>query len=435
MPIWRNSSEPRVAKRRLLLGAAAALPVAAWLARPAELGGPHEPYFQRLSAALREAGIAQATLVIDLPRLRANLAAIGRHRETGMAMRAVLKSLPSLPLLAEVLQTWQTERVMVFNAAQLVQLLKSRPQAQVLLGKPLPAAAARQVLEALPATSTASIEWLVDTPERLAQYRQLAEQWAEQRGQVLRVNLEIDVGLHRGGFEDEAALSRALQSLKSGSLQWRGFMGYDAHVAALPDLPGMRQAAWAESQRRYQRAWALAQASLGAQPRQALTLNTAGSPTFRLHDGKGVANEVSVGSAAVLPLDFEKPLLADLQAAAFIATPVLKSWPQFRLPEGATWLSRLAQTWDRNQARGLAVHGGHWLAQPVSPPGVAESGLFGHSSNQQVMVASSRVDLRPDDHVFFRPQQSEAVFLQFGAIAVFDGAHISARWPVLPASA
>jgi len=422
-------------RRRLLLGAAAAVPVAAWLARPAEQGGVHDAYFQGLSKALREAGVAQASLVIDLPRLRANLAAIGRHRETGMAMRAVLKSLPSLPLMDEVLRAWQTERVMVFNAAQLVQLLRARPQAQVLLGKPLPAAAAQQVLDALPAgVGTGigeSIEWLIDTPARLAQYRALAQA----RGQVLRVNLEIDVGLHRGGFEDETELAAALQSLKSGALQWRGFMGYDAHVAALPDLPGMKQAAWDESQRRYDRAWALAQTSFGALRRDQLTLNTAGSPTFRLHDGKGVANEVSVGSATVLPLDFEKPLLADLQAAAFIATPVLKSWPRFRLPEGATWLSRLAQIWDPNQARGLAVHGGHWLAKPVSPPGVAESGLFGHSSNQQVMVASSRVELRPDDHVFFRPQQSEAVFLQFGDIVVFDGQRISARWPVLPASA
>jgi len=197
----------------------------------------------------------------------------------------------------------------------------------------------------------------------------------------------------------------------------------------------MRSQAWDESQKRYQTAWRLANELLGPQHREGLTLNTAGSPTFRLHDGKGVANEVSVGSAALMPLDFEKPLLADLLPAAFIATPVLKTWPQFRLPEGATWLSRLAQTWDPNQTRGLAIHGGHWLAEVASPEGVAASGLYGPSSNQQVMVASSRVDLQPDDHVFLRPRQSEAVLLQFGDLLVFDGQRISARWPVLPASA
>lgn len=418
-------------KRRVLLGAAVALPVAGWLARPAETGGPHGPYFATLSQALKAAGIAQASMVIDLPRLRANLAAIGAHAKTGMGLRAVLKSLPCLELMDEMAKAWASPRVMAFNAAQTGQLLSARPDRQVLLGKPFPVTAAAALLQALPPEVGSGIEWLIDTPERLAQYRQLAEQ----RSQALRVNLEIDVGLHRGGFEDPIELGAALQSLKTGPLKWQGFMGYDAHVAALPDALGMRTQAWDESQKRYQAAWHLANELLGAQRREGLTLNTAGSPTFRLHDGKGVANEVSVGSAALLPLDFEKPLLADLQPAAFIATPVLKTWPQFRLPEGATWLSRLAQTWDRNQTRGLAIHGGHWLAEVASPEGVAASGLYGPSSNQQVMVASSRVDLKPDDHVFLRPRQSEAVLLQFGDLLVFDGQRISARWPVLPASA
>jgi len=420
-------------KRRLLLGAAAALPLAGWLARPAEQGGPHDAYFQKLSAALRAAGVAQASLVIDLPRLRANLSAIGSHRaKTGMALRAVLKSLPCLALMDEVAKAWQSQRVMAFNAAQTLQLLQARPQANVLLGKPLPAAAAAQLLQALPAEIGAGIEWLIDTPERLAQYREVARQ----RGQVLRVNFEIDVGLHRGGFEDQALLGQALASLKSDpSLRWSGLMGYDAHVAALPDALGMRETAWATAQARYQQAWQIAGEALGPQPREALTLNTAGSPTFRLHEGKSVPNEVSVGSAALLPLDFEKPLLADLRAAAFIATPVLKRLETFRLPEGATWLSRLAQGWDRNQARGYAIHGGHWLAEPASPAGLAASGLYGSSSNQQVMVSSGRVDLRPDDLVFLRPRQSEALLLQFGDLLVFDGEQIAARWPVLPASA
>ncbi len=51
------------------------------------------------------------------------------------------------------------------------------------------------------------------------------------------------------------------------------------------------------------------------------------------------------------------------------------------------------------------------------------------------MVASGRVDLQPDDHVFLRPRQSEAVLLQFGDLLLFDGERISGSWPVLPASA
>lgn len=421
-------------RRRHWLGAAGALAAGgAWLARPTDRGAAPDAYFQTLGRALQAAGVAQARLVIDLPRLRANLARIRTHQQTsGMALRAVLKSLPSLPLMDEVARAWDSPRVMAFNAAQTAELLTARPQAQVLLGKPFPVAAAAQLMDQLPPERVAAIEWLIDTEARLSQYRQLAQA----RGQVLRINLEIDVGLHRGGFEDEGALARVLGAIQaSPALQWRGFMGYDAHVAALPDMPGMRGAARAEATRRYERAYAIAQTVLGPQNRQDLTLNTAGSPTFRMHDGRGVPNEVSVGSAALMPSDFDKPLLADLQAAAFIATPVLKAWPRFRLPEGATWLSRAAQTWDRNQMRSFAVHGGHWLADPVSPPGLQPSGLYGPSSNQQVMVASESVALAADDLVFWRPRQSEAVLLQFGELLVFDGERLSAQWPVLPASA
>ncbi|MDL5031592.1 alanine racemase [Pelomonas sp. APW6] len=421
-------------RRRHWLGAAGLMAAGgAWLARPADRGGAHDAYFQRLARALQDAGVAQARLVIDLPRLRANLARIQAHQaSTGMALRAVLKSLPCLPLMDEVATAWGSRRVMAFNAAQTAALLQARPDAQVLLGKPFPVAAAAQLIEQLPPERIAAIEWLIDTEARLAQYRQLAQA----RGQVLRVNLEIDVGLHRGGFEDEASLARALATFKGlPGLLWRGFMGYDAHVAALPDVAGMRSTAWATAQARYERAWALANEVLGPQRRQDLTLNTAGSPTFRLHDGRGVPNEVSVGSAALLPSDFDKPLLADLQPAAFIATPVLKTWPRFRLPEGATWLSRAAQAWDRNQARGYAIHGGHWLADPASPPGLQPSGLYGPSSNQQVMVASESVELQADELVFWRPRQSEALLLQFGELLVFDGERVSGAWPVLPSSA
>ena len=60
------------------------------------------------------------------------------------------------------------------------------------------------------------------------------------------------------------------------------------------------------------------------------TLVTATSPALRLIIG-----------ATTLP-----PSSTKLSApAAFIATPVLKAWPRFRLPESATWLSRAAPAW------------------------------------------------------------------------------------------
>lgn len=425
-------------RRQLLLGTAVAA-AGAYALRPADHGGPAPAYFQNLARALAEAGIAWPVMVIDAQRLQGNLAKIAGHVGGRLPLRVVAKSLPSLSLVDAALAAWQTQRAMVFNADQLVQLGSARPGLDVLMGKPLTAQAAQHALAQLrpggldPARQ---VQWLVDTPQRLAQYRDLARA----RQQPLRVNFEIDVGLHRGGIEDLSELAAMLDIVKQEPLlQWSGFMGYEAHVAAVPDLPGLRAYAWAEVHARYESMWQAAQRMLpalqNAQPRQRYTFNSGGSHTYRLHDGRRLPNEVSVGSAALLPSDFDQPALHELQPAAFIATPVLKAFAPFRLPVGVEWLSRTAAAWDRNQAQALCIHGGNWLADPVSPPGVAESGLYGRSSNQQLLVASASVHAQPGDFVFLRPRQSEAVLLQFGDLLVFDGRRITTRWPVFPVSA
>lgn len=423
----------RPGRRRLLAGGAALAAVA--LLRPGERGAPHDAYFATLARALRAAGLAQQpTLVLDLARLRANAALVQRHVAGRLQLRLVNKSLPCLALLDAVAAATGSKRQMVFNLPYLELMSLARPQSELLLGKPLPVAAAARYL----ATRAASgfdpgrqLQWLVDTPARLQQYRDLAR---AQR-QPLRVNLEIDVGLHRGGVADIATLRTMLQLIADEPLlQWSGFMGYDAHTEKLPDLPGWRSYAREQVLARYRDAVA----EVGRSPLRArladATLNTGGSPTFRLHDGRGAANEVAVGSAMVKPLDFDTPLLADFRCAAFIATPVLKV-AEFRPPVGVEFVGTLARAWDPNQRRQAHIHGGHWLAEPVSPPGLAASTLIGPSSNQQILLGSGRQALEPDDLVFFRPTQSEAVLQQFGDIAVWDGERgIVDTWAPFPAA-
>jgi len=342
--------------------------------------------------------------------------------------------LPAMALVDAAMAAWQTDRTMLFNAPQLLQVARERPQARMLLGKPLPAAAAQRVIAGLAPQGAAAlqrIDWLVDTPQRVQQYRQLAR--AVQ--QPLRLNIEIDVGLHRGGIESTGALAAMLAIVRGEPLlRWTGFMGYDAHVTAIPDLPGARRRAAETARQRYAAMWTAATQLLPA-PRETLALNTGGSLTFHLHDPQGLANEVAVGSAAVKPSEFDVDSLAELEPAVFIATPVLKDLSDFRLPEGVSWIAGLARAWDPNQRRAFAIHGGHWSADIASPGGIAASGLFGASSNQQVMVASAATGLRPDDFVFFRPQHSEAVLLQFGDIAMVEQGRVVEMVPVFPASA
>ena len=58
---------------------------------------------------------------------------------------------------------------------------------------------------------------------------------AQALGVRLRVNLELDVGLHRGGFADTDSLRAALGRIDADPehLQLAGFMGYEAFIAKL----------------------------------------------------------------------------------------------------------------------------------------------------------------------------------------------------------
>ncbi len=415
-------------KRRTVLiggGALALTGLGTWALRPEEMGGMHDPYFNRLAAALKRAGLNRPVLVIERTRLDANIAAIRKSTDAaGLPLRVVAKSLPSPRLLEAVMQGMGTRRLMVFSAEMLRQLTPLHPDADYLGGKPLPVSEFLRVVSD-PATDPGPrMQWLIDTPQRLRAYAEAAKA----RGMALRVNLEIDVGLHRGGFADGAALAEALTMAKAAGVEVAGLMGYEPHVPKMPDVDG----AWADAQGAYAKAIAALKAA-GHDPAR-LTLNSAGSPTFRRHCKGTVANEVSVGSAFVKPGDFDYEDLADLAPAAFIATPVIKASADQPLP-GIEALSGAMHWWDRNTQAGFFIHGGHWLAKPVSPPGLEYSKLFGRSSNQELLTGSRKVALKPDDTVFLRPDQSEALFLQFGDIAVYDGNEIAELWPTLPVSA
>jgi D-serine deaminase-like pyridoxal phosphate-dependent protein len=421
-----QNSKPRN-RRNIMLGAGAALALAgAFALRKPDRGGAHDAYFQALSRALSEAGLTRPTLVVDRARMLANAdAAAATLAESGLPVRLVVKSLPAFGLLDPLAERLRTNRYMVFNGAMLRNMIEQRPGADLLLGKPLPVREAAEFI-APSATPAVRPQWLIDTSERLAAYIEIARA----RNAPLRVNFEIDVGLHRGGFADANALSAALEIVRGEPLvEVTGLMGYDPHVPKVPDPNG----AFTRVQRIYTSAAERLTSALGAEP-QVLTLNSAGSPTYKLHAAGTIANEVSIGSAFVKPLDFDLSTLTHHQPAAFIATPVIKALDQTCLPalEG---MGGVMSFWDPNSARAFFIYGGHWLARPVSPPGLQYSPLFGRSSNQELLTGSRSVALAVDDYVFFRPTQSEAVFLQFGPIALYEDGRITAMAETFPVSA
>jgi len=394
--------------------------------------GPRDAYFLRMQAALKAAGITQPTLVIDHGRLDQNMTQLRHDLPTQMGLRIVAKSLPSIPLLKTVAKGTGTDRFMTFNAPMLRELQAEFPLADQLLGKPFPVKAAAEFYSNQSSGAPKGrIGWLIDSVERLAQYGELATS----RSQPIEVSLELDVGLHRGGFAPGDVLARALELIRdTAHLSLHGFMGYEAHIAKAPTALGMRKSALAKAQALYRAALAQARDVFGADHVHQMTRNAAGSPTFRFYKDTDIANEVSVGSALMRPTDFDTDMLTLYAPSLFIATPALKVTGPMQTPvlEG---LDRIKNALDPNLAKRVFIHGGYWKGVPVDPPGLANNPTYGRSSNQELLTGGAKLALAPDDFVFLRPTQSEAVLLHFGDIAVYRDGAITDQWAPMAISA
>lgn len=379
-------------------------------------------YFEALGALLRDIGSGMPRLVVDLDRVGRNIDAL-LALQAPESVRIVAKSLPSPELLAHVSDRLGHERFMVFHLPFLLQLVERFPRCDVLMGKPLPLAAmARfyQERQANPFDDTRQLQWLVDSGHRLTQIVELAREI----GRRITINVELDIGMHRGGIAGRRELAALLDAIRASVSEVRlgGFMGYDAHV---PKAPWPRSVGRASSRakRRYADLLEFAFDGWSDLEDGDWCVNGAGSPTIALHGEESPLNDFSVGSALVKPTRFDLPTLTSFQPAAWIATPVLKRTPGVRIPFIEGLPSRGRDT--------LFVYGGKWMAAPCWPDGLRDNPTYGSSSNQQMFTVPADSDVRVDDYVFLRPTQSEAVMLQFGDLCVTRGDRLVGNWPVL----
>lgn len=418
-------------RRSLLKGAGvglAALGAGAWLWRPEDLTRPHEPYFSALNDMLKAHGPGRPVMLVDLERMDANVDELAASVGPDKTYRVVVKSLPSVPLLRRVMQRARTDALMVFHQPFLNEVARSFPGADVLLGKPMPVKAVETFYRELAAEPGApafqparQVQWLVDSQARLLQYQSLARRL----GVHMRINVEIDVGLHRGGLPEPEALDGLLSVIGGDPqhLSMAGFMGYEPHLSGLRaelEHPAVQQVLG-----RYRGFVERAQ-SAGVDP-AALTRNGAGSHTLAIYRRDRLMNDLSAGSGVVKPSDFDTHHLAAHVPAVFIATPILKRCDELRVP-GDPWLARALSWWNPNRRRLYFIYGGYWKARFVSPAGVPDA-LY-HSTNQEPVTTSTAVNLAVDDYMFLRPTQSEHVMLQFGELLAVRKGEIVERWEV-----
>lgn len=392
-------------------------------------------YFQKLNQSLKKHSRAIPFLLIDLDKLDQNIATFKTHLNPTASARIVVKSLPCVELLDYISKKLDTEKYMVFHQPFLTDLASQlNYKANILLGKPMPINTAAYFYKNLPDNKNEfnpyqQVNWLIDTNNRLNEYIE----FAKIINQKLKVNLEIDVGLHRGGFDDATTFSKALQQISKNSnhVQLTGLMGYDPHVVKLPKILRTSKKALELANQIYTDFKNIIQNDFPELWTTDLTFNGAGSPTINLHNSnKSPLNDISVGSCFVKPATFDIPTLSDYVPASFIATPVLKAFKNTTLPalENKKWLLNLANSKNKNS---YFIYGGFWKADYHYPPGIQRNSLFGDSTNQTMLNAPVNTLLEVDDFVFLRPHQSEFVLLQFGNILTVRNCEIYKEWTLL----
>ncbi|NVK38991.1 MAG: alanine racemase [Gammaproteobacteria bacterium] len=429
-----DQTKSGLSRRTLIKGSLAlgAVGGVAWL-RPEDKGAStHNEYFQAMSQALKQNGVAKPSLVVDKTVMANNIQTLTRHLKDRFDYRIVAKSLPSIQMLKWTMAQAKTQKLMVFHQPFLSEVAKYIPSADVLMGKPMPIAAVKTFYEQLGQGNTQfnpsqQLQWLVDSSVRLKQY----SMYAQQQKRSLQINIELDVGLHRGGVNSDDELVAMLNMIEQNpNLSLSGFMGYEPHIGKVPGDPIAQRD---EAMATYSHYISLAEATLNRSVRD-LTLNAAGSPTYQYYNEESAEhwpmNELSSGSCLVKPSDFDLPTLTDHKAAAFIASPVLKVLEQTEIP-GVSFLGDLMAMWNQNWQKTFFAYGGYWKANPVSPQGLTLNPVYGRSSNQEMYNGSATVQLQQDDFIFLRPTQSESVLLQFGDILVYENGQLKYTWPVM----
>ncbi len=389
-------------------------------------------YFENLNQSLKNEDRAIPCLVIDLDKLDKNIATLKANLPTTADFRIVVKSLPSWELIEYVMTKASTKKMMVFHQPFLTDLAgKLDGQADILLGKPMPVKTATYFYNNLPDNPNLNpyqqIQWLVDTQQRLQAYINLAKQL----NQKLRLNLEIDVGLHRGGFSSPELLKSGLQ-LMVDNKEWvtfSGLMGYDPHVVKLPSIIRSQAKALQLANDFYEDCKTLIRNDFPDLWSEDLTFNGAGSPTIKLHQKDSPLNDISAGSCLVKPTTFDLPTLATYEPASYIASPVLKAFEGTTLPALENMKSLLNFFSSANQ-QSFYIYGGFWKADYCYPIGIKQNSMF-ISTNQTMLNAPSNVQLAVDDFVFLRPHQSEFVFLQFGNILTIRNGKVDSAWHIL----
>ena len=209
-------------------------------------------YFAKLQKALAAAGLAEPVLLIDRRKLDKNIKQLKTHAAAPYGLSHCCQIAAVCGAAGAYCGGGENRSADEFQSRNEPTIIGGLAAGRPAFGQAFACRCRAGLFDALPAAkgklAARRIQWLIDTPQRLKQYEALAKKL----GLKLRINLEVDVGLHRGGMMPGDALDAALTILAaSNHLSFAGYLGYEPHLTKIPTLDGWRGRAQKGAQKAY----------------------------------------------------------------------------------------------------------------------------------------------------------------------------------------
>ncbi len=410
------------------------------LLKPRNRGRAYDSYFAVINDLLKKKSDGTPKIFCDLDRLDRNIASVMRNIGSPERLRIVVKSLPCMSLIKYIMEKTGTKKLMCIHPPFIQAILNELGyDIDILLGKPVSVKTAANFFQNTGERERASraVQWLLDTPERLLEYRDLAKEM----NLILRVNIELNIGLNRGGVDSLETLDKMMEIIKSnpGTLNFTGFMGYEGHVPHVPALSGKIPAIEKELKKtmdRYHKYCLYASEHFSEIYSKASTFNTGGSGTLRFYNERFPEKEIATGGAFLRPACYPEVSMEGFVPALFIAAPVIKKPGPVRIPF-VEFLSPLLTWWNPNMKQSICVYGGGWAGRFISPSGIDPLNMLNDPPNQNMLPnqsllsISNSAPLSVGDYIFYWPQQSDAMF-QFNTCITIREGEITGEWKTFP---
>ncbi len=405
--------------------------------KPKKVSSAYQPNFEQLNTELKAHHAGASAGIIDLDALDHNLNFVTSRLGDNFKLRLTAKSLPSIELLKYLMEKGHTNRLMVFAEPFIAELLTrfDGDSLDMLLGKPLPVEAVGR-LKVYKGWN--NISWLIDTKERLNEYLL----FAKREDIKLKLAVEIDVGLHRGGLQTTEELADVIKTLQQNTqyLQLTGLMGYDGHVPYVPFYINKEKAikkAFVNVQHNYTAFVDELKKHYDAKFISTLMFNGGGSKTYFYYpEFKNITpvNDIAMGSGFLAPTEFPELLELGHKPALYLAGPVLKKIETGKLPH-AEILTGMVDLWNPNLRESYFLLGGGWAGDPIGPTGLRKNPFWDSDDknfmnqlpNQALLCSSDQSNLQVGDFVFYQPWEGDGM-LEFKQLVLLRQNKIIGEW-------